>query len=59
MSELELKKKVGRPKGVKKLTIQRWAANPSAVSKEGSGVAGIWAFSQSRTSCRNCDWAVV
>jgi hypothetical protein len=29
MSELELKKKVGRPKGVKKLTIQRWAANPS------------------------------
>lgn len=29
MTELELKKKVGRPKGVKKLTIQRWAANPS------------------------------
>ena len=29
MSELELKKKVGIPKGVKKLTIQRWAANPS------------------------------
>ena len=29
MSELELKKKVGRPKGAKKLTIQRWAANPS------------------------------
>jgi hypothetical protein len=29
MSELVLKKKVGRPKGVKKLTIQRWAANPS------------------------------
>ncbi len=31
----------------------RWAANPSAVSRDGSGAGGTWSASQSRTSVRN------